>query len=171
MHKRIRNKIRNVNHNNKEIHTHPTILPTSTNTNLDDANQPKINMNKINKKYTYRKPTTNSKQQTQHSPNTKQNNVLDNESHEINNKNKENNIRSEIPRSKKLLPGTNNIFSSNLRNISEERKSTNVPSTDRQLLSSLYNKLNDSTKIQSDTITKAEQNINFGIKIQIHNSG
>ena len=55
------------------------------NTNLDNVNQAKINMNKTNKKYTYRKPTTNSIQQTYHSPNTKHKFLLDKESNETNN--------------------------------------------------------------------------------------
>ena len=46
MHKTIRNNIRNVNIYNKEKHNYLTILPTSTNTNLDNANQAQINITK-----------------------------------------------------------------------------------------------------------------------------
>ena len=82
-------------------------------------------------------------------------------------------LDQKFPKSNILLPGTNNKLSLNLKIKSEQPESINLPFTNIYILSPLYNKLSESTKIQniSDTITKAAQNKTFGIKIQIRNNG
>ena len=68
-------------------------------------------MNKTNKQYKYRESTKHGKKQKyrQSSNNTRNNNTY-NESYENNSKKTENNNRSDIPKSKKIMPDINNKF-------------------------------------------------------------
>ena len=82
------------------------------------------------------------------SPNNKCNNNIYNENYENKNKNKntENNNRSDIPKSRKIVFGTNNEISSTLKNNREQCGSITVPYTNNRLLFPLYSKVSSSTK-------------------------